>query len=130
MTERPENPALFPEWESENPQWNWEVRQRAHQAMHAVYEELHQVLRYRFDKDGRFIEPTGVSDGGDVTGVMLTANNEVLSRLDRAVRGARDEFHGIFDDIDRYKRRIYGPAYRPIRSDLHTGELRAFPEGE
>jgi hypothetical protein len=132
VKERPEDAALFPEWnpalfptpDSENPQWNWEVRKRAHRAMNALYQEMQEIARYRFEENGRYIEPSGVADGGDVTGVMLVADNEVLSRLDRAVRSVRDEFHLIYDEVDDYKRAIYGPCYRPNRRDLHTGAPR------
>ena len=94
------------------------VRMRAHLAMSGVYLRMKDILRRYYDDDGMYIEPTGVNDGGDNTGMIYAANNEVLTRLADEVADARSKLMAIFDEIDAYKREQYGPGYNPAPRKL------------
>ncbi|MGI5213291.1 hypothetical protein ACQEUR_09990 [Plantactinospora sp. CA-290183] len=94
------------------------VRARAHTIMTQVYYELRNVITRYYDEDGLYIEPTGVSDGGDNTGMIRAANNEVLSRLDAEVQRARDSLTEILIEIDNHKRQQFGPGYNPALPKL------------
>lgn len=91
------------------------VRDSAHVAMTRVYHQLHDVLRRYYDANGRYIEPSGVGDGGDNTGMMHAANNDVLRKLDAEVQAARETLLALFEQIDEHKRERYGPSYKPQR---------------
>ena len=107
------------EQESPDPSWDPSVRGRAHSVMTHVYHEMKNILLRYYDNDGRYIEPTGVNDGGDNTGMMYAANNEVLRRLDAEVQSARERLLGIFAEIDEYKQEQIGPAYKPLPRNLN-----------
>ncbi|WP_433028657.1 hypothetical protein [Plantactinospora sp. CA-290183] len=83
-----------------------------------MYYELRNVITRYYDEDGLYIEPTGVSDGGDNTGMIRAANNEVLSRLDAEVQRARDSLTEILIEIDNHKRQQFGPGYNPALPKL------------
>lgn len=86
--------------------------------MTQVYYDLKNVIMRYYDEDGVYIEPTGVSDGGDNSGMIRAANNEVLRRLESEVQKAR---HGLLDiliEIDNHKRQQLGPGYNPAPPKL------------
>lgn len=95
------------------PQDDRAVRRRAHVAMTQMYYAMQDVIRRHYDEDGLYQEPTGVSDGGDNTGMIRAANNEVLQRLVDEVESTRVKLTAILQEIDDYKRNVYGPSFNP-----------------
>jgi len=98
-----------------DPAWDPRIREQAHLAMTRVYYQLQDVLRRRYDSSGHYIEPSGVGDGGDNTGMMHAANNDVLRKLDDEIQAARETLRALFEQIDTHKRERYGPGYKPRR---------------
>jgi hypothetical protein len=92
--------------------------------MTQVYYQMHNILRRYYDEHGMYIEPTGVNDGGSVTGMMRAANNEVLDRLEREIHETRSKLNAIFDEITAYKRDTIGPNYNPMPSHLTSTQVR------
>ncbi len=106
------------EIERVDPSWDPQMRRRAHSIMTHVSYQVRDVLSRHYDGDQIYIEPSGVADGGDNTGMIYAANNEVLGKLDAVITEARAELLGLLELVDDYKREQLGPGYKPLPRKL------------
>ncbi len=106
------------EIERSDPAWSPEVRSRAHAIMSHVSYGVRDVLMRHYDSDQVYIEPSGVADGGDNTGMIYAANNEVLNKLEAVIATARADLLGLLNQVDDYKREQLGPGYNPLPRKL------------
>ncbi len=89
------------------------VRRRVNAALNDVLFTAKDVLYRYSDSDGMYIEPSGVADGGDVTGVINAGMNQVVVRLQAQLDEAREVMRTVYSEIDDYKRQTLGPGYNP-----------------
>jgi hypothetical protein len=101
-----------------NPAYDPLLRGRAHSVMTHVAYKLNDILRRRFDENSMYIEPTGVEDGGDVTGMVMAANNDVLRELEAEIARAKAGLTDVLDTVDKIKREHYGAGYNPMPHKL------------
>jgi hypothetical protein len=100
------NPELDP---SRDP----EVRRRVNAALNDVLFTAKDVLWRYTDADGMYVEPSGVADGGDVTGVINAGMVQVVNRLQAQLDEAREVMRTVYAEIDDYKRSYLGDGYNP-----------------
>jgi hypothetical protein len=60
-----------------------------------------------------YIEPAGIEDGGDVTGVINAGMAQVVNRLQVKLDEAREVMRTVYSEIDDYKRSYLGDSYNP-----------------
>jgi GTPase len=94
------------------------VRAEAHRAVEKLLWNVKDILWRYSTSDGEYIEPTGIADGGDVTGVINAAMNQVVVRLQDAANEARAELAAVEQKVHDYKRQLYGDGYEPVRNPL------------
>lgn len=107
-----------PTTERIDPSWDPAVRSRAHAIMSQVAYGMRDVLTRHYDRDSIYIEPSGVDDGGDNTGMIYAANNEVLGKLEKVIATARTDLLELLERVDDYKREQYGSGYQPLPRKL------------
>ena len=94
------------------------VRARVHRAVNHVLWTAKDVLWRYTDKDGDYVEPSGVADGGNANGVINAAMNQVIIRLQTALNESRAELFAVSEEIHDYKRELHGDSYNPVPNPL------------
>ena len=105
-----------------NPAWDPDVRWRVQHALDVVCRTSHDVLTRHANNASRTYEPPSeVVEGGDVNGLIATAQLQVLDRLDAAIDAARQQIATVLAEIDAYQRARHGDAWQPARASAPGG---------
>lgn len=110
-----------------NPAWDPAVRWRVQHALDDVCRTAADVCRRHTNSTGGYEPPSEVAEGGDIHGLIGSANLQVLDRLEAVIASARREIDAARADVDAYQRARYGDAWQPVGVARRppTGHARA-----
>jgi hypothetical protein len=89
------------------------VRRRVQRSLDDVLHTARDVAARYSDHQGHYAAPDPVGDVGDVTGLIAAGHNQVIKQLQAALDEARRVMHEVHDEMDEYKRRQLGDAWKP-----------------
>lgn len=98
---------------SRNPAWDPAAHARVRRELSALLDTMRSLTQHNTDENGEYWE-TDETLGGDITGVTNAARVGLIEPLERQIASVRATITEVLDQAEEYKRRRYGPGYRPV----------------